>query len=91
MIGLAPKFEPLERLAKLRAMFFPEGKSLGQRTIPILSQASAAQYRDFRENFHWSIGGVTFVTLHIVGSKDNLGRTPEMDAEHRARKTANIA
>ena len=35
--------------------------------------------------------GVTFVTLHIVGSNDNFGRTPEMDAEHRERKAANIA
>jgi hypothetical protein len=37
------------------------------------------------------MGGVTFVTLHIVGSNDNFGRTPEMDAEHRERKAANIA
>ena len=36
------------------------------------------------------MGGVTFVTLHIVGSNDNFGRTPEMDAEHRERKAANI-
>jgi hypothetical protein len=30
-------------------------------------------------------------TLHIVGSNDNFGRTPEMDAEHAERKAANIA
>ena len=34
--------------------------------------------------------GVIFVTLHIVGSNDNFGRTREMDAEHRERKAANI-
>ena len=34
------KFDPLERLATLRAMFFPEGRSLGQRTIPIMSQGA---------------------------------------------------
>ena len=37
------------------------------------------------------MGGVTFVTVHIVGSNDNFGRTPEMDAEHLERKAANIA
>ena len=28
---------------------------------------------------------------NIVGENDNFGRTPEMDAEHIERKTANIA
>lgn len=88
---VARKFEPLERLAKVRTMFFPEGRSLGQRTIPVISQAADPQQGKFRENLRWSIGGVTFVTLHIVGSNDNFGRTPEMDAEHRERKAANIA
>ena len=86
-----PKIDPLERLAKVRAMFFPEGHSLGQRTLPVESQAKDSQYAKFRENLRWSIGGVTFATLHIVGSNDNFGRTPEMDAEQRERKAANIA
>jgi hypothetical protein len=72
-------------------MFFPEGRSLGQRTMPIISQADDARYAKFRENLRWSMDGVMFVTLHIVGSNDNLGRTQEMDAEHRERKAANIA
>jgi len=86
----ARKFDPLELLAKVRTMFFPEGRSLGQRTIPVISQAADSQYGKFRENLRWSMGGVTFVTLHIVGSNDNFGRTPEMDAEHHERKAANI-
>jgi hypothetical protein len=45
----------------------------------------------FLENLRWSLGGVTFATAHIVGSNDNFGRTPEMDAEHIERKAANIA
>jgi hypothetical protein len=34
---------------------------------------------------------VTFATLHVVGSNDNKGRTPEMDAEQAERTKANIA
>jgi hypothetical protein len=37
------------------------------------------------------MGGVTFATIHIVGSNDNYGRAPEMDAEHLERKAANVA
>jgi hypothetical protein len=85
------KADPLDRLARVRKTFFPEGRSLGQRTIAVESQAKDAEYSKFRENLHWSMGGVTFATVHIVGSNDNFGRTPEMDVEHRERKAANIA
>lgn len=86
----ARKYDPVERLAAVRAKFYPDGKSLGGRTIAVTSQASDPKYSKFRENLRWSIGGVTFATLHIVGSNDNLGRTPEMDEEQRERKAANF-
>jgi hypothetical protein len=72
-------------------MFFPDGRSLGQRTIAVDSQAREPQFGKFRENLRWSMGGVTFATLHIIGSNDNFGRTPELDAEQSERKAANIA
>lgn len=87
----AEKIDPLQALARVRAMFFPPGKSLGQRTIAVESQASDPAHARFVENRRWSLGGVVFVTAHVVGSNDNLGRTPEMDAEHRERKAANLA
>ena len=80
-----------ERLDKVRTMFFPPGKSLGQKTIPVVNQSNEQPYAKFRENLRWSLGGVTFATLHIVGSNDNLGRSPEMDSEYRERKAATIA
>jgi hypothetical protein len=87
----AHKFDPMERLAKLREMFFPEGRSLGQKTIAVDSQAKDPDFKQYRENLAWSFNGVTFATLHVVGSNDNKGRTPEMDAEQAERTKANIA
>lgn len=87
----ARKVDPLELLSRVRAMFFPEGRSLGQRQLAVKNQSADPQYAKFRENLRWSLGGVTFVTLHIVGSNDNFGRTAEMDVEHAERKAANIA
>jgi hypothetical protein len=83
--------DPLERLAKVRTMFYPAGRSLGQRTIAVENQATVPQFAKFQENLRWTIHGVTFGTLHIVGSNDNLGRTAEMDSEHAERKAANLA
>ena len=87
----ARKFDPMERLAKVREMFFPEGRSLGQKPIAVDSQAKDADFKKYRENLMWSFNGVTFATLHIVGSNNNKGRTPEMDAEHAERTKASIA
>src|SRR2546429_3440074 len=87
----ARQVDPMERLAKVRAMFFPEGRSLGQKTIAVDSQAKDAEFKPYRENLMWSYNGVTFATLHIVGSNNNMGRTPDMDAEHAERTKANIA
>lgn len=83
--------DPMERLAKIRAMFYPEGRSLGKKTIAVDSQSKNPAYSKFRENLAWSLNGVSFATMHIVGSNDNKGRTPEMDAEAAERTAANIA
>ncbi len=84
-------YDPLERLAKLRQMFFPGDQSLGRRTMRLTRQSENTQYAKFRENVRWSYGNVVFVTLHMVGSNNNLGRTPDMDAEYTERNAANLA
>ena len=89
--GIAGAADPLERLTKLREVFFPGEQSLGQRTLTLTRQSSDPKYAKYRENARWFYGGVLFATLHIVGSNDNFGRMPEMDAEHAERSAANLA
>jgi hypothetical protein len=84
-------YDPLERLAKLRSMFFTDANSAGQRKISLERQSSVPGYEKFVENTRWSLGDVTFVTLHIIGSNNNLGRTDEQDVEYRERNAANLA
>jgi hypothetical protein len=84
-------YEPLERLATLRRMFFPGSETLGQRKLPLRRQTDDSTYAAYRENVRWSYGDVTFITLHIVGSNNNLGREPVADAEHAERGLANLA
>jgi hypothetical protein len=87
----ARKVDPLALLEKVRATFYPTGRSLGQRTMPVVNQSSDPQFAKFRENLRWSVGGVVFATVHIVGSNDNTGHGPQTDAEQAERKAANIA
>ena len=84
-------YEPFERLAKLRQMFFQGDSSLGQNRMKLTRQSDGSQYAAYRENARWTFGDVVFVTLHMFGSNNNLGRTPQMDAEYEERNAANLA
>ncbi|MCG6874730.1 MAG: hypothetical protein LJE97_06535 [Betaproteobacteria bacterium] len=80
--------DPLERLAALRRIFYSRGESLGQHRIALASQSSDPRHTEYRENVRWEYGHVLFVGLNVPGSNNNLGRTAEMDAEHRRRMSA---
>jgi hypothetical protein len=83
--------DPLERLANLRAMFFPGDRTLGQRAFVVTRQSADPSFAKYRENVRWDLGGVTFVTVHVTGSNNGLGRTREGDAEYVERNRANLA
>jgi hypothetical protein len=84
------EYNPVERLAKLREIFFQGDQSLGQRPMQLARQSENPAYAKFRENARWTYGDVTFATLHVVGSNNNLGRTPDDDAEYAERNAANL-
>ena len=82
--------DSLERLSKVREVFFQGERSLGQRTMPLTRQSNDSRYAKFRENARWTYGEVLLITLNIPGSNNNFGRTPEMDAEYAERNVADI-
>ncbi len=86
-------FEPVERLQLLRRLFFTPGRSLGQKPLPLENQSGLMPpHGRYVENQRWSHQGVMFITLHVVGSNNNLDRKrPAAVAEHQERDVANIA
>jgi len=78
--------DPLARLARVREELASQPRSFGRRTLDLERQNPG-----YPENWRFSFGDVMFVGVHQVGSNDGLGRTPEGDAEHRARAEANRA
>ena len=83
--------DPLERLAKLREMFYPDEDSLGEPKLKLVRQSADARYAEYRENVRWSVGPVLFIGLNLPGSNNNSGRTAQMDAEYARRGAANAA
>lgn len=92
----AGRYEPLDRLAKIRRTFFADPhRSLGDRALALESQADDPAFAEFRENVRWTRGGFVFATVHLVGSSNGLDlfttRTPAHDAEVARRTQAAIA
>ena len=85
--------DPLERLSKLRQMFFQGGQSLGQQPLALTRQPSVhAPHAAYVENAMWVHEGVVFVSLHIVGSNNNFeAREPQAVQEFFSRDAANVA
>jgi hypothetical protein len=88
---LCGDYDPLERLQRLREIFFAGDASLGHQAIRLDRQSEAPNFSLYRENVRWSHAGVVFVGLHVVGSNNNRGRTARMDLEYDARNLATIA
>jgi len=68
-------FDPMERLAKWRALF----------CVPVAVAGFARQRGEHCENARWEVGDLVFAGVNVPGSNNNLGRTPAMDAEYAKR------
>ena len=88
-------FSSLERLDHERALFFSTPFSLGQhrlhqqvQTAPLCLGVSGMV--PCVENRRWTLGGVTYATINIQGSCNNLCDTTPSPAEFAARNQADI-
>jgi hypothetical protein len=86
-------YDPLERLAALRKVFFKPGQSLGSQPLRVQSQAQRMPaFASYVENLRWQHQGAQFNTVHIVGSNNNLeARDAAASREFYERDAANIA
>jgi hypothetical protein len=87
-------YNPTERLAYLRSVFFTTNQSLGQRTFAVTRQAN------YPENVMWRTSNIIFVGINQPGSNNNLQRniaasspppTDNNTQEYTDRNNANIA
>ena len=77
-------YDPIERLERLREIFFVGEESLGKETIPLTRQSA-----DYPENVRWSYGGATFLGLNVPGPNNNRD-DDEASGEYERRNEANL-
>ena len=87
-------YDPMERLDRLRALFFAGDHALGQTPMTVLRQSADPAYAAYRENVRWEAGGALFVALNLPGSENNFHGLPGQTGpvpEFVARSAANQA
>lgn len=85
----AGRFDPIERLLRLRDLFYPADNTLGQRTMTVMRQSDQAKFRSYRENARWETTGVLFVTLNVPGDNNNYKTAGGRNGEYEDRLEAN--
>ena len=83
----AGKYEPVERLNKLREIFTSGNESLGKRTLWLSRQGDDPRHKKFRENVRWTYRAILFVGLNVPGSYNNIAQKQE----YKERNAANGA
>ena len=86
------RYDPVERLDKLREWFYPDDFSLGRRRLKLERQSHDPAFARYRENVRWEIGGALFVALNVPGSDNNFHGTRRIGgpvAEFIERSAAN--
>lgn len=85
----AGSFDPMERLLRLRELFYPDDSTLGQRTMTVMRQSDQAKFRSYRENTRWTMNDVLFVTLNVPGDNNNYKIAGGRNGEYEDRLEAN--
>ena len=86
-------YDPEERLAVVRKLFFPDHNSFGKTKLPLTSQSLTPAFGAYVENNRWTLGNVAFATVHLVGSNNNFvpNDAKGQNREFYDRQRANLA
>lgn len=86
---VAGSFDPDERLARLRELYFPDDRTLGSKTLPVMRQSDQAKFRSYRENVRLTAGKVLLVGLNVPGDNNNYRTEAGRNGEFEDRREAN--
>lgn len=79
----------MERLNRVRELFFGDDFSLGSSRIPVIRQSTTAKFRSYAENARWEIGGVMFATVNLPGDNNHYRPEAGRNSEFEDRLIAN--
>ena len=79
----------VERLNRLRDLFFVDEFSFGASKLPLVRQSNSAKFRNYGENTRWEIGVVMFATVNLPSNNNHYRSEAGRNNEFEDRLIAN--
>ena len=90
-LNSAGRSNAIERLNRLRELFYGEPESLGAQRIALARLSSTAKFRSYAENSHWEYGKVLFATINLPANNNHYRPEAGRNSEYEDRLVANRA
>jgi hypothetical protein len=79
----------IERLNRLRELFFSEPASLGAHKLPLTRLSASPRFRSYAENAHWEVGDVLYATVNLPANNNHYRPEAGRNSEYEDRLVAN--
>ena len=85
----ADRSAAIERLNRVRDLFFSDEFSFGDSKIPLIRQSTSPKFHSYVENARWEIGNVVFATINLPASNNHYMAEGGRNSEFEDRQIAN--
>ncbi|WP_208296282.1 hypothetical protein [Telluria antibiotica] len=85
----AGRSNAIERLNRIRELFYGEPDSLGARKLSLTRQSMSPRFRSYAENAHWSVGKVLYATINMPANNNHYLNEAGRNSEYEDRLVAN--
>ena len=82
------RIDGIERLARLRELFFADEFSLGASKIPLIRQSITPKFRSYVENARWEVGNVVFTAFNLPAGNNRYRTEAGRNSEFEDRAIA---
>jgi hypothetical protein len=79
----------IERLNRLRELFYAEPSSLGSKKLPLTRQSMSPRFRSYAENAHWEVDKVLYATVNLPSNNNHYLPAAGRNSEYEDRLVAN--
>ena len=90
-LNSAGRSNAIDRLNRLRELYYSAPESLGVKRLPLTRLSSSAKFRSYAENSHWEYGKVLFATINMPANNNHFRPEAGRNSEYEDRMVANRA
>lgn len=86
--GKNGKSMAIERLNRIRDLFFEGDFSFGASKLPLIRQSNTKKFRTYVENMRWDVGNMVFATVNLPANNNNFVTAAGHNSEFEDRTVA---